>query len=415
MKVADNMPAFMTRKHFFVFMFLTVFLFSVFPQSGGSDQAGNPAGNPDSEREAVFETKSGLYYLISDRGQNDSLALIKELETRFRFFNRIFHYDPSRLEDIYRVRVFADEESYNAYVKSRLGIIKPGAVYLHYALREKRELVINRGSPDEKKALPREAFIQFFRGFVSDPPSWMREGFAVYFSGLRYDDVLEDLEYTENLSWLGSVKEMGKKAPSPEQVFFADILGRPDNFQGAAWALVSFFMNAEDEEYRRILGEVLLTLSSRASAEDNSEYAARHITTWIDFDKLRGDYEAYLANKKTYNETIKSGKDAYLARDYPAAGLYFSSALDMRPDHYAPYYYLGLLSYQNGDHEKAADYYKLSLKKGANAALISYALGVNAAAAGKKEEAIACLEQAASVNPASYRGKADALIKSLKD
>jgi hypothetical protein len=415
MKITVNIPALITRNRFFVFMFLAVFLFSVFPQDRDSNPSGFPAEYPVNERRAVFETKSDLYYVISDRGENDSLALIKELEMRFHFFNRIFHYDLSRLEDTYRVRVFADEESYNAYIKSRLGIIKPGAVYLHYAQREKRELVINRGSPNEKKALPREAFIQFFRGFVSDPPSWIREGFAVYFSDLRYNEVLEELEYTENLSWLSSVKEPGKKAPSPEQLLFADILGQPDDFQGAAWSLVSFFMNTEQEEYRRILREALLTLSNRASARENSEYTARHITTWIDPDKLRRDYETYLANKKTFNDLIKSGKDAYIARDYPAAGLSIYSALDMRPEHYAPYYYLGLLSYQNGDYEKAEDYYNLSLEKGANPALISYARGINAAAAGKKEDAIAWLEQAAAANPASYRDKADALIKSLKD
>jgi tetratricopeptide (TPR) repeat protein len=287
-------------------------------------------------------------------------------------------------------------------------------VYLHYTLRERRELVIHRGSPDEKRALSREAFIQFFRGFVDDPPSWMREGFAVYFSGFRYDEVLGKLEYKENLSWLDSVKKLGKDAPSLEWILLADVLGRPDNFQSAAWALVSFFMNTGKEEYYRTLGEVFLTLSDQAAAEDNSKYAAQRITAWIDLEKMHLDYEDYLVSRKTFNDLLKNGQDAYNAKDYLTADICFSSALNLRSDHYAPYYYLGLLSYRKRDYDMAENYYRLSQDKGASPALIFYARGLNAASAGKKEDAIACLEEAAKVNPAQYRDKAGDLIKRLK-
>jgi hypothetical protein len=405
-----------TKKHLFAFAFLAALLFplSAQDQDDGPLPADNPAEAEKDQRGAVFEAASELYYVISDRGKDDALAIIKELELRFRAYNQILRYEPSWLEDIYRVRAFSDGESYDAYVKSLLGETRKGAVYLHYTQRDRRELVIHRGSPDEKKALPREAFVQFFRGFVDDPPSWMREGFAVYFSGLRYDEVLGKLEYTENLAWLDKVKNLGKDAPSLEWILLADVLGRPDNFQGVAWSLVSFFMNTKKEEYYRTLGEVFLTLSDRAAAEDNSKYAAQRITSWIDLEKLRQDYGEYLVSRKTFNDLLKNGKDAYGANDYLTADICFSSALNLRPDHYAPYYYLGLLSYRKRDYEMAENYYRLSRDKGASAALISYALGLNAAAAGKREEAVACLEEAAAVNPAQYRDKADALIQRLE-
>jgi hypothetical protein len=405
-----------TKKYFFTLVFLTTLLFSLSAQDQGTDPSpsDNPAENEKDQRGAVFEAQSELYYVISDRGKDDALAIIKELELRFQAYNQIFRYEPSWLEDIYRVRAFGDGESYDAYVKSQLGETRKGAVYLHYAQRDRRELVIHRGSPDEKKALPREAFVQFFRGFVDDPPSWMREGFAIYFSGLRYDEVLGKLEYTENLAWLDKVKSLGKEAPSLEWVLLADVLGRPDNFQSVAWSLVSFFMNTKKEEYYRTLGEVFLTLSDQAAAEDNAKYAAQRITSWIDLDKLRQDYGEYLISRKTFNDLLKNGKDAYNTQDYLTADICFSSALNLRPDHYAPYYYLGLLSYRKRDYEMAENYYRLSRDKGASPALISYAMGINAASAGKMEEAIACLEEAAAVNPAQYRDKADALIQRLK-
>jgi tetratricopeptide (TPR) repeat protein len=412
------------KKLFFVFALLTALAPLPCAQSrnSGSSPADNPAGAGENTGEAAetapggsgFGAQSGLYYVISDRGKDDALAIIKEMEMRFQVFNQVCRYDAAWLEDIYRVRAFNDEESYNAYVSSQLGETRKGAVYLHYTQREKRELVIHRGSPDEKRALPREAFVQFFRGFVGDPPSWMQEGFAVYFGGFRYDEVLEKLEYTENLAWLDSVKDLGKNAPSLEWVLLADVLGRPDNFQSVAWSLVSFFMNTKKEAYYRTLGEVFLTLSDQAAADDNSKYAAQRITAWTDLDVLRQDYAEYLINRKTFNDLLKNGKDAYNAGDYLTADICFSSALNLRPDHYAPYYYLGLLSYKKRDYETTENYYRLSLDRGASLSLISYARGVNAASAGRIDEAVVCLEEAAAVNPAQYRDKADTLIRRLK-
>jgi hypothetical protein len=400
------------KKLFLACVFLTVLLLPLSAQEG--DAGPSPEEAENGQKGAVFEAASELYYVVSDRGKDDALAIVKELELRFQVYNQVFRYEPVWLEDIYRVRAFGDRESYDAYVKSHLGETRKGAVYLHYTQRDRRELVIHRGSPDEKKALPREAFVQFFRGFVDDPPSWMREGFAVYFSGFRYDEVLGKLEYTENLAWLDKVKSLGKEAPSLEWVLLADVLGRPDNFQSVAWSLVSFFMNTKKEEYYRTLGEVFLTLSDQAAAEDNAKYAAQRITSWIDLDKLRQDYGEYLISRKTFNDLLKNGKDAYNTHDYLTADICFSSALNLRPDHYAPYYYLGLLSYRKQDYEMAENYYRLSRDKGASEALIFYAMGVNAAAAGRREDAVACLEEAAAVNPAQYRDKADALIQRLK-
>jgi tetratricopeptide (TPR) repeat protein len=312
------------------------------------------------------------------------------------------------------VRAFKDEASYNAYVLSRLGRSRPGAVYLHYTRAEDRELVIHRGSPDEKRVLPREAFLQYVRSFVGNPPAWLREGFAVYFSNLRYDEVLGRLEYRENLAWLETVKNLDKKAPPLESVLLADILGIPDNFIPASWALVSFLMNNSDNSYYRTLGEVFLTLDPVAPAGENAQYAAQRITGWMDFERMRTDYQNYFINRKTFNDLLKNGQEAYNSKDYATADEWFSSALNLRSDHHAPYYYLGLINYQKQDYETAENYYRLSLEKGADKALINYARGLNAASMGKNHDALVFLRQAVLANPQAYKEKADALIKKLQ-
>ncbi|MDR3337255.1 MAG: hypothetical protein LBT16_08640 [Treponema sp.] len=411
------------KKYFFCLAITAALLFPLHAQENAVSPEGETAALPaagqgigtETTADSPFEARDDFYQVVSDQGTDDAKALIRELELRFNFYSQVFRYSPYFLEAPLKVRAFKDEASYNAYVSGKLESTRPGAVYLHYDDPALRELVIHRGGAEEKRILPQEAFMQYLRAFVSHPPAWIREGFAVYFSGLRYNDVLGKLEYRENLAWLETVKNLGKNAPSLEWVLLADILGRPDNFQSSAWALVSFFMNNKQESYYRTLGEVFLTMDPYASAEENAQYAAQRITGWVDLERLRNDYQDYLVGRKTYNDLLKNGQDAYHAKDYMTADICFSSALNLRSDHYAPYYYLGLISYQKRDYNTADSYYRLALEKGANTALISYARGLNAASAGKNDEALAQLRQAVLANPQQYQEKADALIKNITD
>jgi hypothetical protein len=132
------------------------------------------------------------YALSAEAGAESSLpSLAKELGLRFEVYNSLFRFNPATLSSPMKVRVFADKDAYTSYVNARLGTTRPGAVYLHYSNSERRELVIHWGSPEEAYMLAHQAFIQFFRAFVPNPPTWMREGFAIYFNTLRFDRNIE--------------------------------------------------------------------------------------------------------------------------------------------------------------------------------------------------------------------------------
>jgi tetratricopeptide (TPR) repeat protein len=126
------------------------------------------------------------------------------------------------------------------------------------------------------------------------------------------------------------------------------------------------------------------------------------------------DYQAYLASHKTFADLIGEGQRAYTAKDYPAAERAFLDALDLRPAHYAPYYYLGLLSYEAQNYDAAEAYYRAALQYGADEAPVNFALGMNAASAGRPGEAIAFLEQAAAVAPERYGERAAGVIGRLR-
>jgi tetratricopeptide (TPR) repeat protein len=351
------------------------------------------------------------YVVMSDAG--DGAAVSREMEKRFEVYNRLFRFDPAGGTFPLLVRVYRNKESYDNYLSARLGGTQPGAVYLHYRQSDRRELVLHRGSPDENRTLPYQAFIQFLRAFVPYPPSWMREGFAIYFSALTADAAGE-LKYTENLAWLDRVKGMNGEARSPEAILLADQRGFPPDFQSLSWALVSFFLGSGKEEYFRTLTESFLLLSSTAGAAENSAAVMNRISRWNPPEVFARDFNGYIASRKTFTELIEDGQRAYAARDPLGAETAFLSARDQKPDHYAPYYYLGLLAYEEGAVDMAEDSYRSALEYGADAALVYYALGVNAAAAGKNREALGYLRPAAAASPERYGEKSESLIQRLR-
>jgi hypothetical protein len=291
-------------------------------------------------------------------------------------------------------------------------------VYIHYDRPEKRELVINRGSAEEAAMVAHQSFIQYLRAFIPNPPSWMRDGFAILFSSLRFDPAGEELIYDENLAWLDRVKKLGASAASPRIILLADTEeyapGSIDNFKPLAWALASFFMNYEAETYFRALAEMFMVLSPEAGAGENSQAAARRLTLWTDFDSLAEDYQNYLDSKKSFAELIEAGQKAYGEGDGEGAERLFAQARSMRPDHAVPYYYQGLLAYDAKNFAQAEDMYNAALYNGAEAALVHYALGLNALAAGRSADGIRWLEEAAAAEPARFGEKAQSIINRLR-
>jgi tetratricopeptide (TPR) repeat protein len=355
--------------------------------------------------QVTFDVEAGLGYKES---------LIRELAERFDFYNQQFQFNPARMVvSPLMVRVFGDRGEYNDYVSPKLGRTQAGAVYLHPRRVVARELVINRGSPEERTEMPRQAFFQFICAFIPDPPSWLKEGFAVYYTNLLYNENSLSLNYQENVSWLTTVKNLGLNTPSLEAVLMADSRGMPANFQAMAWALVSFFTNA-GTTYADVLAEIIRSLSPTADANANSEIALRIIRQRIGLDVLKRAYDAYFASRKTFNDIIADGQKAYNNKDFVNADLIFLQALEMQPNHYMPYYYLGLSAFESKIYDLADQYFRIALEQGADRAMVLYAMGLNSHAWGRNSDAVKHLEEAVLLDPARYRARSQELLIRLK-
>jgi len=361
---------------------------------------------------------SGTYYKVySEQGQEAALALAKEMDARFAVYNRLFRFPLGRLTQPLVVRSFVNKDTYDSYVSTKLGTTRNGAVYLHYNNRpDLNELVLLENSEEAKKVFPHQACIQFLRAFIPNPPTWLQEGLAIYFTTLGYDRSKGEATYEENLAWLDMVKGWGNTAPSLESVVMSDIqdpLPSPQ-IQGASWALISFLLNTDNEEYRRSLYEIFMVLSPTESREGNSTLALERIVPWIQIDEITKDYHNYIKERKTFSELVEAGREAYVAKDIAKAEVLFLSAMNLQPTHYAPHYYLGLLSYEQKKYDMAENYYRSALLYGADEALVNYALGLNAGAAGRKADAVQYLEKAAASAPERYKSKVQELLPRFK-
>jgi tetratricopeptide (TPR) repeat protein len=360
--------------------------------------------------------KSRYYELFALENSTAVLRLGMELDLRYDAYNEMFRFDPALRRGSLKVRIFTDKAGYDAYVTSKLGSTRDGAVYLHYSTADSRELVVNSGS--EGLMLPHQSFVQFFRAFISNPPSWIREGAAVYFNGYRFNGEKETLEYEENTAWLDTVKKLfqqgGENIPAPEAVFLADKSGLPGNFQAFSWALVSFFLAGENLAYYRSFTDSFMVLVPAATAEANSDAVYSRMSFFNAMEELQDAFSVYIDSKKTFTELVNAGQKAYREKNFTAAEGFFRSARELKKDSYIPSYFLGLVSYELKNYDRADDYYDAALKLGAERALIQYARGLNAAAAGKNAAAIQFLQDASDASPEKYKTRADDLIRRLK-
>ncbi|MCL2879218.1 MAG: tetratricopeptide repeat protein [Treponema sp.] len=383
-------------------------------------------------------TIRSAHYIITGGGE-DAQAVAGDMEARYAIYNRLFRFDsdpadtapagtasagkaadsmPGSISDApLNVRVFYDSAAYADYVNSRLApdggnteASGSGAIYLHYNDVDRRELVIDRSASGENNALPYQAFIQFLRAFVANPPAWMREGFAAYFGSLR--DTGGKLAYEENLDWLETVKEMDI-LPPVELVLAADDSKLPENFPALAWSVASFFCNSGNSEYTRAINDSFMLVSGKLTAQENTDAIMRRITRWNDMSVLNADYRNYLDSRKTFSWLMDEGMRAWSAHNYTDAQLAFLSARNQKPSHFAPWYYLGLLAYEEKNYETAEQYYLSSLKLGADPALTAYALGLNAAGAGKTADAKKYLSEAARIAPERFSEKVGNILSKI--
>ncbi len=364
-----------------------------------------------------YSASSRHYAVWSDISTDDATALATTLDGLFGVYNEYFRFDDSTLKSALTVRKFATKDAFDSYLRKVIGETKDDFVYLHYPTVERSELVVfaKDSADDFDASLAHQAFVQFLKAFIAEPPLWIREGFAVFFERTRLDSKTGVVSYADNQAWLETVKLLQSQSRlykiTDLLVLSADdARSGLDVFYPQSWALVSFFMNSPDRRYNRFIWDAIAHLSPDGTLEQNQNTVRDFFLRWHSEQAAQADFVTFLDGQKTFAELVTSGVRAYGDKDLETAQKSFTQALAKNATSYIPPYYLGLIAYAKGDYVQADEYYKTALELGSDAPITNYALGINAYASRRFDEAKAYLQKASDGDPAKYQAKAGDII-----
>lgn len=370
----------------------------------------------------AFTYETDHYSATSYVSIEDAQVQAERLEAYLGIFNGYFHYDLASLPGKMKVRIYDTKARFDTYVQRLIGETRDDYVYLHYSNPSRSELA---GFVDAEKTAPEsgivhQAFVQFLRAFVPNAPLWLREGFGVYFEAVRYDATAKQAQFAENLAWLETYK--GLRTAGEDSTIFAleELLTLGADtareqikvFYPQAWALVQYLAQGPERDHTRILWDSIAAQNPSATLVDNSSAVKDKAFKWVSLENVEQAMVAYFDTKKTFPELVKDGIDQYNGGNLKSAEASFEAALAAQTSSYVPYYYLGLINYDSGYYAKAEGFYVTALEKGATAALTNYALGVNAFADNRYDDANTFLEATLTLDPA-YLEKTEEIKKRM--
>lgn len=372
----------------------------------------------------IHRAASDHYIVYSAVSEYHAMETAEMMEAFLSLFNSYFHFDTEALEAPMTLRIFENKDAFNTYLLSIISEKKENYVFLQYTDPKKNELI---GYAQEDAAyelsLVRHGFIQYLKTFVSEPPLWLQRGFTLYLEKSRYDEQHEYAVYNENLSWLNVFKDFIKttRQSAGGELPSITILLQPDetaanskeSFYAASWGLVSFLMDTSNKDYNRILWDSINTLDPRATRKENEKAIVENVFSWVNQYLFQSDFISYITSMKTFPELVEAGIQEYNNGNLNKAEDYFIEAIVQNGEHYLPYYYLGLINYTKEDFSLAEYYYQSAIILGGDQGLTYYALGVNAFADNRYDEAEQFLTEAKSYDPGKYGGKADKILERI--
>jgi tetratricopeptide (TPR) repeat protein len=369
---------------------------------------------------AAWEVSTSHYQVVSELSRDSAARMGSNLEALFDLYNSYFRFDPVRLPLKLKVRILSSRERYTDYLRRFVSNARDNFTYLHYADPARCELVgYIKDDAASRLDLNHQAFIQFLRAFIPNPPLWLREGFAVFFETTVYDHSIKTIHYIENISWLDTLKELAA-AKGEKFIPVREILRmtpekvneRIDIFYPQAWGLVSFLSANQDQNYSRLLWDSVTLLQPSASLDENQALVYDRAFRWYDEKILMADFIEYIGNKKSLRSLVHRAIEKYSRNNLAEAEKDFQEAVQMDTNDFVSYYYLGLIRYAQKEYAAAESQYTTALEKGAQAALIYYAMGINALADGRSEAALEYLKKSAEADPA-YKQRAEDLSRRI--
>ena len=372
---------------------------------------------------AFQEAVSDYYRVFSEVSQTHAQETAEMLDAYLELFNEYLHFDAGSLETKHKVRVFANKTNFDSYLSSMVSEKRDSFVFLQYRDLAKSELLGFYMDEDSfAKALVHHGFIQFLKAYVPNPPLWLQKGFAVFFEKSTYDAANQKATFKENLVWVKTLKAILARESGTDLIDLPTLLTinvdganeKIEAFYAESWGVVSFLANSPIKQYNRVLWDTLSVLSPEAEMDANSSAIASRVFRWIPADQAVADFQAYMGTVKTFPELVREGMAFYSEGKLDSAEKSFLKAIERNEAHHIPYYYLGLINYSRKDYSLAEYHYLTSQQMGGELGLTYYALGVNAYADNRFDDAKDYLSKAGQADPFGYSEKTEALLQKIE-
>ena len=370
----------------------------------------------------AFQEATGEYYRVfSEVSLAHAQETAEMLDAFLELYNDYLHFDLDELPTKLRVRVFSNKSNFDAYLTSLIPQQRDSFVFLQYRDVAKSELLGFYMDDDSyQKAIAHHAVVQFLKAYVPNPPLWMQKGLAVYFEKSGYSPDSQKATAADNLSWVKTIKALAGE--TADFITFDDLLSidvdganqRIEAFYAESWALISFLIDSDLKEYNRMMWDSLSALDTEATIAENSSTIKNEVFAWVTEGQFYADFEEYLATVKTFSELVREGMAFYSDEKFDSAEKSFLTAIDRNEKHDIPYYYLGLINYTRTEYTLAEYYYLTSQQMGGDLGLTYYALGVNAYADNRFDDATGFLQQASDADPFVYGEKSQSLLGKIE-
>jgi tetratricopeptide (TPR) repeat protein len=373
--------------------------------------------SPLAAQEDGFSPAEGDYYTVYYQGAPPRAAeLARSLDAYAELFEEYLHFDRSALPAKLKVKIFASREAYTGYLEETIGTPRDSFVFLQYSDPAQSELAGYETGSGFESSLVHHAFIQYLKSFIPYPPLWLQKGMAIYLEKSTYSPEEQRAVYRENLDWLKSLKtyvSMDSELIPISILLTMDVESanrQIESFYAQSWGLVYFLLNSPAKEYNRIIWDALSALEKSASRPENESAVIDKGFAWVNKDTFLTSFEKYIAGLRTFPELVQEGIAAYGRGENETAAELFRRALELRKDHYIPYYYLGLIEYAGRDYTMSDYLYSQALERGAAKGLIYYAKGITAYSAEDTKNAVDYLREVLVEDPEGYGSKARELL-----
>lgn len=347
-------------------------------------------------------------------------ALVYEFEANYTLFSEIFTSATQKPENLLNVKIFKDKESFDKALSSENIYNRSNYIYLYYDDPAKNVLMIYpiENENEERAQLARHGFFSYIFDSLPTLPTWIREGLALYYESLIYNEAGEAIVPLNRL-YMDDLKSAAKDSPITLKALMSlddkDGQFEKNSFERNllySWGIVNFLMFSDNESYRQVVPLAISQTSAEKTQQENGQAVVSFISS--SYPNLQADFDNFLNTEMGYVELVNVMREAYGEKDYAKAGSYAENAKQAEPEAYVPEYYLGLVAFQNDDYTAARMHYTQALSLGAPEALINFAMGYLSYYGEKDyQQAADYFQRAKTEDPVRFGQKVDLIMKNL--